>query len=97
MKLNIYTLIFLVLAIGSSLVISNVLLQEILGTVLAIVFLIVAGITTKQKKGNSRFLNLHFLQLWCITRTAVMLFLLKVKGAIQEKKCALSLCIVPFS
>lgn len=49
MKLNIYTLNFLVLAIGSALVISNVLHQGILGTVLAIVFLIAAGVTTKKK------------------------------------------------
>ncbi|MFJ7746906.1 hypothetical protein [Peribacillus sp. NPDC097295] len=50
MRLSRYTLLFIVLAVGSNLIISVVLKQGLLGNLLAIIFLIFAAIITGNKR-----------------------------------------------
>ncbi len=50
MRLNVYTIIFIILAIASNLISIFVFNQGILGYVLAIIFLLAAGYSTKFSK-----------------------------------------------
>lgn len=50
MRLNRYTLLFIVLAMGSNLVITGVYKQGLLGNLLAIIFLILAAMSTGNKR-----------------------------------------------
>ncbi|KRT93103.1 hypothetical protein AB447_203990 [Bacillus glycinifermentans] len=54
MRLNIYTIIFIILAIASNLISIFVFNQGILGYILAIVFLLAAGYSTKFTKSKDQ-------------------------------------------
>jgi|GEM_PF-5797059 len=54
MRLNVYTIIFIILAIASNLISIFVFHQGILGYILAIIFLLAAGYSTKSTKSQNQ-------------------------------------------
>jgi len=54
MRLNVYTIIFIILAIASNLISIFVFNQGILGYILAVIFLLAAGSSTKFTKSQNQ-------------------------------------------
>lgn len=54
MRLNVYTIIFIILAIASNLISIFVFNQGILGYILAVIFLLAAGYSTKFTKSQNQ-------------------------------------------